>query len=113
MSNAGEPLIEGTDPKVVSIISYLTIVGWIVAMILNRPKSELASFHIRQSLGILLLFTACSIIAVVPFIGWLIWAAGSLLGVLLWVVGMIGAIKEETEPVPILGVYFQDWFKGV
>ena len=45
----------GTDLKVVALVSYLTIIGWIVALILNsNNKSDLGSFHVRQSLGIIL-----------------------------------------------------------
>ncbi len=41
--------------KTVAIISYLTLIGWIVALIMNNNnKSELGSFHIRQMLGVLI-----------------------------------------------------------
>jgi uncharacterized membrane protein len=104
---------EGLDPKVVSMVSYLTLIGWIVALVLNKSKSELASFHLRQSLGVILVFMASSFVAVVPFIGWLVGFAGFLLGILLWIVGFIGAIKGEMKPVPIVGDYFQEWFKAI
>ena len=37
--------------KVVAIVSYITIIGWIIALILNQSKkTELGSFHVRQAL---------------------------------------------------------------
>jgi|GEM_PF-4375918 len=35
----------------VAVISYFTLIGWIVAMIIyDKHQSSLASFHLRQSL---------------------------------------------------------------
>ena len=40
--------------KNTAIISYLTIIGTIIAIILNNDKkNDFASFHIRQALGYL------------------------------------------------------------
>ncbi len=48
------------DPgKTVAILSYCTLIGFIIALVLNgeqKNKSELGVFHIRQALGIFLLF---------------------------------------------------------
>jgi len=96
----------GTDPKVVAIVSYITIIGWIIALVLNNPKSEFASFHIRQVLGIFLLGIVLSIIPVVNLIAWVI-------PLVLWILGLISAIQGEKKLVPVVGAYFQDWFKSL
>ncbi len=104
----------GTDPKVVALVSYLTIIGWIVALILNsNNKSELGSFHIRQSLGLILSAFALNIVALVPILGWIIAIVGFILIVVLWFIGFIAAVQGEKKLVPIVGQYFQDWFKSL
>lgn len=103
----------GTDPKVVSIIAYLTFVGWIAALVLNNPRSELGSFHVRQALGIFLLVAACSLLMVIPILGWLAAVAGYLLSFIMWVVGFIGALQGEQKLAPVLGDKFQEWFKSL
>ncbi|TDN95413.1 hypothetical protein DET49_1018 [Salegentibacter sp. 24] len=41
------------DPKTIAIIAYLTVIGLVVAFVLNNDKrNEFASFHIKQSLGL-------------------------------------------------------------
>jgi hypothetical protein len=36
------------------------------------------------------------------------------IGVLiLWIIGLIGAIKGEEKPVPLLGEQFQEWFRNI
>ena len=103
----------GTDPKIIAIISYLTFIGWIVALVLNSSKkAEFASFHIRQSLGIILLFVAGNIVGRLPLIGWAAIAV-YIFAFVLWILGLLAAINNEEKPVPVLGEQFQQWFRSI
>ena len=103
----------GTDPKIIAIISYLTFIGWIVALILNSSKkAEFASFHIRQSLGIILLGVAGGIVAKLPLIGWTSIIIYIFVFV-LWLLGILAAVNNEEKPVPFLGEQFQQWFRSI
>lgn len=46
---------QSVDEKMIAIISYLTVVGWIIAYLFNNSKSNLAYYHMRQSLLLILL----------------------------------------------------------
>ncbi|MEM9160434.1 MAG: hypothetical protein AAGB46_15415, partial [Verrucomicrobiota bacterium] len=59
------------DPKTRGIVAYLTLIGWIIALVTNNPKDELASFHIRQMLGLMLTMIVASVLVAIPIIGWL------------------------------------------
>ena len=111
-TNPGAPASQ-YDPKVVGIVAYLTFIGWIVALIMNNPKTEYGSFHIRQSLGIMLLFFASAIITMIPFLGWIVGVVGYLFGFVLWIIGLIGAIQEKNQSVPVLGPKSQEWFQAL
>ena len=113
MATSSNPDTSGKyDPKVIALLSYLTIIGWIVAVVLNSPKSTLASFHIRQSLGLTLLFTAANVVMIVPILGWIVGVLAIIGGFILWVIGFISALNGEMRRVPYLGDYFQEWFDG-
>ncbi|PIY09354.1 MAG: hypothetical protein COZ18_08150 [Flexibacter sp. CG_4_10_14_3_um_filter_32_15] len=88
------------------IIAYITIVGFIIAFIQNQElKSEYVNFHARQMIGIIV----CSFVWIIPFLGWILG-----LGVMvLWIMGLMGAMNGERKPVPIVGEHFQEWFKSV
>ena len=101
------------SPKTVAIVSYLTIIGWIIALVLNKPRSEFAAFHLRQSLGLIVLAVVIRIFGIIPFIGGILVWAGSILLIVGWVLGLLAAIQEEKAAVPFVGPYFQDWFKGL
>jgi uncharacterized membrane protein len=103
--------------KTVAIVSYITLIGWIIALVMHgNNKTSLGAFHLRQSLGIMILAIAVSIIRAllffIPFIGWAIGACLSLGILILWILGLIAAINAEKKPVPVFGDYFQGWFEN-
>ncbi|QGY45429.1 hypothetical protein GM418_17645 [Maribellus comscasis] len=94
------------DGKTKAIIAHITIIGWIIALVLNSTeKDEFASYYIRQLLGIYILF----FLAVIPVIGWII----SIAGFVFWILSLIGAAQGELKETPFVGQYFQDWFKSL
>ncbi|MEL6273835.1 MAG: hypothetical protein AAFU03_01860 [Bacteroidota bacterium] len=101
------------NPVVISAVAYLAFIGLAVAYVLNNPKTELASFHIRQALGIYLLLVVSGFMMVVPVLGWITGSLGFLLGAVLWFVGLVDALGQKQRPVPLLGDYFQEWFRGL
>lgn len=108
-----EDVKEAFDPKnpesgkTVAIIAHITLLGWLVALIMNSSnKTEIGSFYIRQTLGIALVFIVVSFIPFVNLLGW-------LFGFVLLIMSLIGAINESKKPVFLVGEYFQDWFKAL
>ena len=106
------------EDKTIAIVSYLTLIGFVVAVVLHGGKrTQLGAFHLRQSLGLMLTSIAvalcATIFAFIPFVGWLA-AIAAWLGLLgLWFTGLLSALKGERRPVPALGSHFQHWFGGV
>jgi len=101
------------EGKTIAIISYLWIIGLIIAFVMNNNKRNyFASFHIRQMTG-LALISVLNGWVIYKFIG--AWASGiiGLVLFVLWVIGIIGAIQGEEKKVPLLGDQFQDWFKNI
>ena len=93
--------------KTVAIIAHITLIGWIIAIIMNSSnKSELGSFYIRQVLGIMLLGFVLGIIPVINLVAW-------IFPFILWIVSLIGAINGNQKPVFLVGEYFQNWFKSL
>lgn len=102
------------DPKTIGIISYITLIGTIIALVINNnDKNSYASFHIRQALGLGLSLIVVSVIAIIPILGWIIYLVGGLFLFVCWIIGLIGAINGEEKLVPVLGERFQEWFKGI
>lgn len=98
-----------------AIISYLTIIGVIIAYYLNNEEknaSTFASFHIRQSLGLWLTFFALGYMVGI-FDSWLITASFYLFFAILFIFGFINAINRKTQPVPLVGALYQNIFSNL
>lgn len=103
-----------SEGKTTAIIAYLTLIGLIIAFVMNSDKkNSFASFHIRQSLGIGLTGLALGVVGVIPILGWLISIFGSLFLIVLWIIGFIGALNGQRKAVPLLGEKYQEWLGGI
>lgn len=96
------------DGKNIAIIAHITLIGWIIALVMNGgdKKTEYASFYIRQMLGLMLFAIVLSFI---PIVGWFV----NLIMIVLWIMSLLGALSGEKKETPVIGKLFQDWFKGI
>lgn len=111
--------------KTAAIISYFTIVGWLIAYfaMYKDNKTAFSSYQMRQTLLI-------NIIAIVVS-----WGLGFIIGALMlstgmfsliyityifqigifiiWLVGLLGAINGEQKPMPLIGEKAQTMFPTI
>lgn len=106
------------EGKNMAVIAYFTFVGTLIAWSMNadntggRKKNAFASFHIRQSIGLNVVFFvlgilvtgANSMMVTIPF--WVFFAV-------LWGFGFTGALSGQLAVIPLLGSSFQKWFNRI
>ncbi len=70
-------------------------------------KSEFGKFHANQGLNLLLLAIAVSVLgSIIPLLGWfIILPFGSILCLVLGIMGIINAINEKMKELPIIGKF--------
>jgi len=110
------------EDRTLAIVSYLTLIGFIVALVLfGQPgkKTALNGFHLRQNLGLLILsfavFSSLSILAFIPIIGLVTLVLSPLCFIgffVFWIIGLLAAVNGELKPLPVIGVKIQEVFKG-
>jgi uncharacterized membrane protein len=101
------------DAKTKAIISHLFGIGWLIALIMNmNNKEELASYYIRQNLGLIIISILLRIFGYIPVLGIAILVAGGIILFVFWLMSLIWSIQGEMKPVPWIGERFQDWFKS-
>ncbi len=94
------------DAKTKSLVAHLTIVGWIIALIINNEKKdEYTTFYLRQTLGIYLFGIVLSWIPIINVFAW-------LLSFALWLLSLVYSTQDEMKIIPF-GQYFQEWFRGL
>lgn len=111
------PPVTVNEDRTVAIVSYLTFVGLIVAIVIHgNKKTALGAYHLRQSLGLticaIVLWVVATVLAFIPIIGWIIMLVAWLGLFALWLMGLISAASGQMKPVPVLGEHFQKWFAG-
>lgn len=111
-----EAQIETEEQKenTIAVVSYLTLIGLIIAYVMNQDKkSQLGSYHIRQSLGLLCCGFALGIVGMIPILGWIVTFVGMFMMLYMWIMGLINAMNKKEKPLPFLGKKIEEWFKGV
>ncbi|MDR6919719.1 DUF4870 domain-containing protein [Chryseobacterium sp. 2987] len=105
------------DNKTLSIVSYISIVGWLIAYFMGKDHSDsILRYHLRQSLGLAIISILFSV--VLNVLAMLIPALGILgilsLGiVILWIIGIINAANNAQKPLPVIGKMFEDKFSFI
>lgn len=93
------------EGKTMAIIAYITVIGLLVAFIMNSSKNnEFAKFHIGQSVRVALLAVANYILGMfLPSGLWFISTIISMGIFVFWILGIVNAINLKDEPLPIIG----------
>ena len=98
--------------KITAISSYILIVGILIALSMNaESKNKFASFHIKQALGLNLTFISIGLL-ISNFSNTQIYVSFWVFFTVLWVFGILSAIKGETKPIPLVGNLYQKLFKS-
>lgn len=106
------------NSKTLSIISYISIIGWIISYLSFKKetvKDPLVGYHLEQGLGVFIVSVVLNIILIIiatimPSLALVLSILGYVVFV-LWVFGIINAIKEQKKPVPLIGKIFEGKFK--
>lgn len=116
--------------KKVSILAYLTPIGFIIAIFKNYKKStQIGAFHLRQALGLY------CVIFITYFIPYFIFGVSADLGIIsdllaliciisayifisiklfiIWKNAIINASYEKMTPIPNFGNLSEKWFLNI
>ena len=103
------------DKKIISIISYFSIIGWVIAFVFfnnGTEKASLAKYHLKQAFGLAILGVLVSIgeyltLSLIPaFVSTIL----NLILLVLAIIGIVNAVKEEEKPLPLIGEMFVNKF---
>ncbi|NPA08136.1 MAG: DUF4870 domain-containing protein [Chlorobi bacterium] len=106
------------DKKNAAIISYLTIIGWLIAyLITNSDKRDsFVKYHLKQSLGLIISqfvfgISAGILTSIMPSLLFINYFAIGFL--ILWIFGIINVVNSVEKPIPMIGRLFEDKFNFI
>lgn len=95
--------------KAPAVLSYFLvgILWWLIDE--KVKKNAFVKFHVKQGLVVLIASIAVSVagfvLLFIPVIGWIVALALWLGIVVLWVMGIVGAIQGKTKELPVVGAF--------
>lgn len=111
--------------KVASIISYFSIIGWLIAYFAMHKdnKTALGSYQLRQTLlfaivstvlgyGLGFIFTILIASTGIDALVYIVWVVQIALTI-MWILGLIGAINGEKKPILFIGEKAQSMFPSI
>lgn len=115
------------DGKSVAMIAYLTLIGFIIALIQHgKNKTKLGAIHLRQVVGFMITSFALSIFyglfALLFFefykmgFYWVIIGLFILVWLLLFItliISFVNAVNGLEKPAPVFGKYYEKWLKNL
>ena len=87
--------------KVTSIFAYLGIIFWLIAFLAGDKEG--AKFHLNQGLVLFICGVVGGIVAVIPFVGWILSCVISIALLVFMIMGIVSACKDEEKPLPLIG----------
>ncbi|MEM9982169.1 MAG: hypothetical protein AAF734_06720 [Bacteroidota bacterium] len=110
VNNESAKTASASEAKNVALISYLFLLGWIIAYVMHQGKpSSFGAYHLRQAFGAHLLGFVTSFLAFLPYVNY-ISGLISIAYIVLIVIGAMAANKEERKPLPVIGSFAESNF---
>ncbi len=111
--------------KTAGVISYFTIIGWLIAYfgIHQKHRTILGSYQLRQTLLFYIVYVVLRY--GLSFIFATIWVTEGVFSLyyvlklvdfvffILWIIGFIGAVNAERKPIPFIGERAQTVFSNL
>ncbi|MGB8031889.1 MAG: hypothetical protein WCF30_19730 [Terracidiphilus sp.] len=102
--NAPATASSGLSEDAASGLAYLTpipaIIFLIVAPYNTNPKIK---FHAWQNIFLAIGWFACSVVAIIPILGWIVGFLGILVLFVCWLIAIIQAFQGKRFVIPVIG----------
>lgn len=102
------------DNKTLSMISYITIIGWLIAYVVGKDRLDAFSkYHLRQSLGLVLISLVLNILSISVSVLGMVFDIVGILTLILMIIGIVNAANNQIKPLPFIGKFFEDKFSFI
>lgn len=105
------PSVASEEDKTVAILSYVTLIGFIIAIVIhNGKKTQIGAFHLRQALGLFITGAVLGIALMITVVGLFLIPFMGIALFIFAIIGLINAAQGQMKPLPLVGPLYQKWF---
>lgn len=96
----------GLSDNAAGALAYITIIPAIIFLIVDPyNKNSFVRFHAWQNIFITIGWFACSIVLVIPILGWIVGLLGDLALFICWIICIIKASSGQKFMIPFIGPF--------
>jgi len=104
--NATGATSSGLSNNAAGALAYITIIPSIIFLLVEPyNKNSFVRFHAWQNIFLMIAWFACSIIMIVPILGWIIGVLGFLVLFVCWIMCIIKAAGGQKFMLPWIGPF--------
>ncbi|MEK9155917.1 MAG: DUF4870 domain-containing protein [Patescibacteria group bacterium] len=91
-----------------AVIAYII---FFLPLLTDAKDDPFVKFHVKQGLTLLIFSILVSVLgSVIPVLGWFIIAPiGSLIALILFILGIVNALNGKEQPLPLIGQYAENF----
>ncbi len=83
---------------------FLTLLGFLIVYF-GKRNNKYAMFYAKQGLVLFIAYVILWIVGIIPILGWIIAIVGSVVLLVLWIIGCINALSGKEKYIPLIGKY--------
>lgn len=98
--------MNNSNPKINALIAYLTFIGLLIAILLNKEKKDaFVLWHIKNMFGLVLLLFIAVALQNYTIGFYFYWTT-----VVMWLFSLMMALLGKKKAIPLVSEKFQQWF---
>ena len=102
--NATGATNSGLSDNAAGALAYITIIPAIIFLLVEPyNKNPFVRFHAWQNIFLMIAWFACSIIMIIPILGWIVGVLGILTLFVCWIMCIIKASSGNKFMLPFIG----------
>ncbi len=90
--------------RLLAALCYVSLLFVIIGLLVE-PNSKFIRYHINQSFVLYIFGILGGVVAIIPFIGWIVAAVVSVMLIVFMIMGIVRACKGEAKDLPLVGKY--------
>ncbi|HVU45150.1 MAG TPA: hypothetical protein VHD85_03425 [Terracidiphilus sp.] len=99
-----QPAQSGLSDNAAGALAYVTIIPAIIFLIVEPyNRNAFVKFHAWQNIFLAIGWFACSIVMIIPIIGWIIGFVGLITFFICWIICIVKAAGGHKFMLPIIG----------
>lgn len=101
IGNDGFSAKEKEDGKLMAILSYVGVLS--LVPYLAEKDNKWVRYHAIQGVNLFIIEVILYIIRVIPILGWIVGWLGSIVTLVISIIGIVNVCNGETKELPIVG----------